>query len=117
MILEQINPRFRFGESNENFCDCAGLVIFYLKFRGKKCIWESEIKREATDWKDFYKQLTKHGFIKGHAIPKLLVATWINPDQTGHIGVYFEDKIYHMRPEGLQIKMYENENLWYYIRD
>jgi hypothetical protein len=118
MLLEKINPRFRLGESNENFCDCIGLVIYYLKDLGYQCLWEADVAREPTSYQNFYNQLDLHGFVKvSSKSPCPLAATWKNPDGTGHIGVYYEGKIYHLRPEGIQIKLHEKEQLWYYIGD
>lgn len=118
MLLEQINPRFRLGESNRYFCDCLGLTVFWMQQHGFKCTWEKEIKRVPTNYEDFCKQLNSHNFyISRPARSTLSFVTWKNPDQTGHIGVLYENKVYHMKPEGVQIKLYQNEQVWYYLGD
>lgn len=118
MILEQINPRFKFGESTRHFCDCAGLVILWLRENGYRCSWEKEIKRVPTKYEDFCKQLNSHNFYINYPTgASLCFVTWKNPDQTGHIGVLFEGKIYHMRPEGIQIRLHQGEQVWYYLGD
>ena len=116
MIVEQINPRFRFGESNENFCDCAGLIILLLKQKGLKCVWEKEIIRQPTNWFLFQEQLTRYGFSRSKQ-SNYPVVVWKNPDQTAHIGVLFQSKIYHMMPNGIQIRQYEGEQIWFYCGD
>jgi hypothetical protein len=114
MILEQINPRFRFGESNENFCDCAGLVLFYLRSEGFKCSWEEQIVRLPTSYDRFEEQMRENKFAKSLSTNFDGAVMWKNPDGTGHIGVLYEGKIYHMMSSGIQVRLYQNEQIWFY---
>lgn len=117
MIFEgNFNPRFRLGESNEHFCDCIGLVIWFLKQEGFKCPWEKDVVRLPTNYSEFYNQMWQHGF-KDHEYSNFPVVSIANPDGTGHIGLIHNKLIYHMRPEGLQIKQYTYEKIWYYHGD
>lgn len=119
MILEKdFNPRFRLGESTKEFCDCIGLVIYFLKQEGFKYSWEKEVIRSPTKWSVFQEEMWLNGFIQGTRVTtNFPVVIWRNPDQTGHIGIIFEDKIYHMRPNGVQIKQYQGEEIWFYHGD
>lgn len=115
MIFEgNFNPRFRLGESNEKFCDCLGLVLIYLRSEGFKCLWEERVPRLPTSYPEFEKQMVENKFAMSLSTNFDGAVTWKNPDGTGHIGVLFEGKIYHMMPSGIQIRLYQNEQIWHY---
>jgi hypothetical protein len=103
--LETLKPRFKLGESNQNFCDCVGLVILYLKSKDYACTWEKFVKREITNWEDFNRQMASNGFskVKSDFYVEETCIVWREEDGTGHIGIVHNNFIYQMTPYGIQI--------------
>ena len=114
-----IYPRFKFGESNESFMDCAGLVIFYLKSIGYSCEWEDSLDRKITDIGNFEEQMFSCGF-KPVELGKIdlervyFVTTW-SADLGGHIGLWEKGLVCSMWMEGISYRrVIYRYKLWSY---
>jgi hypothetical protein len=78
---------FRVGQSTVYGADCVGLGILYLKSKGFKCEWESELVRGIGKY-DYYKScFDKYGFVRDPEGDIFLQRFMKN----AHIGVILEN--------------------------
>jgi hypothetical protein len=113
-----IYPRFKFGESNESFMDCAGLVILYLRSIGYTCEWENDLDRKITNINSFEEQMISCGFklVEPDKIDldRVYFVTW-STDLKGHIGLWERGLVCSMWLRGINYQRnIINYKLWLY---
>lgn len=52
LYIRKLQPRFSFGNSSREVCDCLGLVLLEWREAGRTCSWEMSINRDFISQKE-----------------------------------------------------------------
>lgn len=88
---------FTWGGSSVPYIDCVGLVICYLRWQGKVCRWEEDIRREFTTFESGLDHMLSEQFVPDPEGDIFL----LNVRPYAHIGFIEKDIAYHLALTGI----------------
>lgn len=88
---------FTWGGSSIPYVDCIGLVICYLRWKGKVCRWEKDVRREFTDFDSGVEHMLSEKFVS-HPKGDIFL---LNIRPYAHIGFIEGDVGYHLALTGM----------------
>lgn len=90
--------KFVWGSSALPNVDCIGIVIAYLRYQGKHCPWEADVRREYTTFEAGMKHMLSENFVPDDDGEIFL----LNTRPYAHIGFIENEIAYHITLEGLR---------------